>query len=388
MQSYRLYKEAPVVLKGSLREFILADIFNLLAQQKITGKLILTTGYNEGIIAFKEGLIAGAVKGDEKLPRKLFLLLVNIYNFSYEEVKGLFSSFETNIKGLFAEIIHQNMIPRDVLESFATDVVEDITCGFFLWTKGTYYFSSVPYVDDIAPSCVSISIENMAMEAMRRVDEWNRMQKVIQDDMVFVPSERRVPELPERIDPIGNPEEYLFSKIDGISPVAALIRTTCLTEYKVYESLQSLINANRVTPLSTRISQSVVAALEKKEMETRKGAKPATTAAVIAIGICMTAIIIFMGAIFLRGLVLLDRTIDSELARIELPLDETIQKVAIASLHYHGMKGATTTNVQELTEVSLLLKTDITPLLKMRSIKELPQNKKNYILYPGTLMKK
>jgi hypothetical protein len=377
-----------VVLKGSLREFILADIFNLLAQQKITGKLILSTGEEEGIIAFKEGLVAGAIKGDEQLPRKLFILLVNFYNFSYDEIKGLFASFETNINGLFAEIIHQKMIPREALESFATDVVEDITCGFFLWTKGTYYFSSVPYVDDIAPSCVSISVENMAMEAMRRVDEWNRMQKTIRNDIVFVPSERRVPELPERIDPLEQPEEYLFSKIDGISPVAALFRTTCLTEYKVYESLQGLINENRVTPLSSRISQSVVAALEKKEMETRKGAKPATTAAVIAIGICMACTIFFIGAIFLRGLVLLDLAIDAELARIELPLDETIEKVAIATLHYHGMKGATTVNVQELTKVSLLLKSDITPLLKMRSIKELPQNKKNYILYPGTLMKK
>jgi hypothetical protein len=183
------------------------------------------------------------------------------------------------------------------------------------------------------------------------------------------------------------PGDYLFSKIDGISPVASLIRTTCLTEYKVYENLQVLINANRVTPLSSRISQSVVAALEKKDMETRKRAKPATTAAIIAIGICMACTIIFMGAIFLRGIVLLDLTIDAELARIELPFDETIQKVAIASLHYHGIKGATIANVQELTQVSLLLKTDITPLLKMRSIKELPQLRKNYILYPGTLMK-
>ena len=378
----------PVVLKGSLREFILADIFNLLAQQKITGKLMLSTGDEEGMIAFKEGLIAGAVKEDEQLPRKLFILLVNFYNFSHDEIKGLFASFENNINGLFAEIIHQNMIPREVLESFATDVIEDITCGFFLWTKGTYYFSSVPYVDDIAPSCVSISVENMAMEAMRRVDEWNRMQKTIRDDIVFVPSERRVPEMPERIDPLEQPEEYLFSKIDGISPVAALFRTTCLTEYKVYESLQGLINANRVTPLSSRISQSVVAALEKKEKETRRGAKPATTAAVIAIGICMACTIIFIGAIFLRGMVLFDLVVDAELARIEVPLDETIQKVAIATLHYHGIKGATIANVQELTKVSLLLKTDITPLLKMRSIKELPQTKKNYILYPGTKMKK
>lgn len=84
----------------------------------------------------------------------------------------------------------------------------------------------------------------------------------------------------------------------------------------------------------------------------------------------------------------MDLEIDAKLARLELPLSETIQKVAIASVHYHGMKGSTTSNVQELTETGLLLKSDITPLISMKSIKELPQTKKNYILYPGQIMKK
>jgi hypothetical protein len=377
-----------VVLKGSLREFILADIFNLLAQQKITGKLIMTTGDQEGIIAFKEGLIAGAVKSDEQLPRKLFNFLVNVCKYSYDETKGLFDSYESNINGLFNEILHLNLMRQEVLESFAISVVEDLACGFFLWTKGTYYFSSVPYIDDIAPSCVAISVENMAMEAMRRVDEWNRMQKSISNDMVFVPSERRIPELPEQIDPLEQTEEYVYSKIDGISPVAALFKTTCLTEYKVYEALQSLINANRVTPLSTRISQSVVAALEKKESEKHKAVKPITTVVAVAIGICMSLTIIFIGTVLLHGLILLDTEIDARLAGLEVPLGQTIQKVAVASLQYHGMKGSSTGNVQELTAAGLLLKSDIAPLFEMRSIKELPQTKKNYILYPGSTMTK
>ncbi|MBN1130497.1 MAG: DUF4388 domain-containing protein [Chitinispirillaceae bacterium] len=372
-----------MVLKGSLREFILADIFNLLAQQKITGKLILSTGDEEGILAFKEGLVAGAVKGDEQIRRKLFNVLVTVCNYPGDEIRGLFQSFENNMDGLFNEILHQNLLSKEVLESFAVSVVEDIACGFFLWTKGTYYFSSVPYVDDIAPSCVSISVENMAMEAMRRVDEWNRMKKSITNEVVFVTSERRPPELSDAIDPLTQPEEYVYSRIDGISPVSALFRTTCLTEYKVYEALQSLINSGRITPLSTRISQSVVAALEKKEMETQKEIRPLTTIAALGITLVMALVIAFMGSSLLRGVILLDLEIDRQLARLEVPLGGTIQKVAIATLHYHGLKGTPTSSVQELTRKGLLMESDIKPLFTMRSIKELPRAKKNYILYPG-----
>jgi hypothetical protein len=377
-----------MVLKGSLREFILADIFNLLAQQKITGKLILSTGEDEGIIAFKEGLISGAVKGDEQIPRKLFNLLVTVYHYPGDEIRGLFQSFERNMNGLFNEIIRLNLLTREVLESFALSVVEDIACGFFLWTKGTYYFSSVSYVDDIAPSCISISVENMAMEAMRRVDEWNRMTKNINNEVVFVPNERRPPELTDSINPLVQPDEYVYSKIDGISPVSALFRTTCLTEYKVYEALQELINTSRVTPLSTRISQSVVAALEKKEMETRKGIQPMTTLAAAGIAVVMSLTIVFLGAILLRGMILFDLEINRKLVKLEVPLGGTIHKVAVATLHYHGLMGSPTSNVQELIKTGLLMESDIKPLFVMRSIKELPRTEKNYILYPGLLKKK
>ncbi|MBN2036799.1 MAG: DUF4388 domain-containing protein [Chitinispirillaceae bacterium] len=377
-----------MVLKGSLREFILADIFNLLTQQKITGKLILSSGEEEGIIAFRDGYVAGAVKGEEQLQKKLFSLLVHDFRFSREEIVGLFASYDNNLSGLFHEIVHLKLVGKELLESYAVSVVEDIACSFFLWTKGTYYFSSVPFIEDMAPHCVSISIENLAMEAMRRVDEWNRMQKFITKDMVFVPNERRAPEVPAQLDPLEQTLEYVYEKIDGISPVAALFRSTSLTEYKVYEALQELINENRITPLSTRISQSVVAALEKKELETRKVYRPLTTLAAAVTGLAMILVIVFIGTMLLHRLILLDFNINARLAALELPLGETMQKVAVASLLYRATHGTITTSIEELAKASLLLESDIRPLYKMKSIKELPTSAKNYILYPNAILRK
>ena len=156
-----------MVLKGSLREFILADIFNLLAQQKITGKLLLSTGEKEGFIIFKEGVVVGAIKAEENLSSKVFNLLVGARGYSREEIRAVFNSHESNINSLFKEIVHLNLLPKQTLESFAVSVIEDIVCCFFLWIKGTYHFSSVRVVDDIAATCVSISVENIIMEAMK-----------------------------------------------------------------------------------------------------------------------------------------------------------------------------------------------------------------------------
>lgn len=369
-----------MVLKGSLREFILGDIFNLIAQQKITGKLLLSTEDEDGIIVLKEGIIAAAIKGDEHISTKLFNLLVGAYHLPQEEMEGLFTSYENNINSLFNEIIRLNIIPGDVLAAYATSITEDICCSFFLWNKGTYYFASVPIVDDIAPNCVSISVEAIAMEASRRVDEWNRMQKVIHPDSVFVPAERRSRDAQPPIDPLGQPEEYVYSKIDGMSTVTTLYHTSGLTEYKVYEAINSLLAANRIAPLSSNISQSVVAALEKREMERKKGPKPLTTLATLLVAAAMIISIAFIGGVLLHGLILSGISAQAHIDRLELPLAQSMQKVAIASLQYHAMHCQQPGSLNDLTKASFLLKSDLRPLITAKTIKKLSFADKNYML--------
>jgi hypothetical protein len=369
-----------MVLKGSLREFILGDIFNLIAQQKITGKLLLSSGNEEGIIVLKDGIIAAAIKGDEHISSKLFNLLVGAYHLPQEEMQGLFTSYESNINSLFNEIVRLNILPGDVLAAFATSITEDICCSFFLWNKGTYYFASVPIVDDIAPNCVSISVEAIAMEASRRVDEWNRMQKNIHPESVFVPTERHNGAVEPAIDPLGRPEDYVYSKIDGMSTVSTLYRNSGLTEYKVYEAINVLLSTNRIAPLASNISQSVVAALEKREMERKKGPKPLTTLATLFVAGGIIISLVFIGEFLMQGLLLSGISSQSRMDRLELPLTESLQKVAIASLQYHALLCQQTSNINDLTSGSYLLKSDLRPLITAKTIKKLSFQDKGYIL--------
>jgi hypothetical protein len=370
-----------LVLKGSLREFILADIFNLLAQQKITGKLLLSTGEKEGVIIFKEGVVVGAIKGEEQLVTKVFNLLVGAYRYPREEIQSIFRTHENNINNLFNELVHLNLLPKDVLESYAISVIEDIVCCFFLWIKGTYHFTSVRVVENVSASCVAISVENLIMEAMRRVDEWHRMEKVIHDDMVFVPSERIDKSAIKDVNPFQQADEFVYSKIDGISTVATIFRTSCLTEYKVYECLNSLLAAKRITPLSARISQSVVAALEKKELEEKRATTSFSTIAAILITAAMIIVTLFIGKFFIHDMIFSGQKINVRLSTLEVPLSETMQKTMIASLQYHAFYGIDSPDPYDLIKVSLLLKIDMRPMAEMNALKKLPLKKKNYLQY-------
>ena len=60
-----------MVLSGTLQEFILADIFQILAQQKATGRLILSDGPRRGLAVLQCGIIVSAEEDGETFRNKL-----------------------------------------------------------------------------------------------------------------------------------------------------------------------------------------------------------------------------------------------------------------------------------------------------------------------------
>nr|MCU0609623.1 DUF4388 domain-containing protein [Chitinispirillaceae bacterium] len=339
-----------MVLKGSLREFILADIFNLLSQQKITGKLLLATTGNEGTIIFKDGCIVGASKRNEQLIRKVYSLLLSSRH-PHEEMRPLFDSCGNNINGLFGELVRGNLISKERLIDFAASVIEDLCCSFFVWNKGTYEFSSLPYVDNAVPAGVKLPVEGIIMEASRRVDEWQRMRKVIQDESLFVPSEREPGTIDDEYDPVTQPEQFLLSRLDGITNVANLIRSSCLTEYRVYETLTSLLKAGHISPPTADMARSVVAEHDKSggSLKSKSGSSWTGVVVIIALNI-----ILLLAGSMINRLILQPRDIDARQYALEQSLTRASQKVEIATLTFRALYGTPTVSTDDLIRTGLL----------------------------------
>jgi hypothetical protein len=217
------------------------------------------------MVIFKDGLVAGAEKDDEHFSSKLFNYLVEFKNLEAPKVQELFTLCEGDQGELSRKIVDSNIISSKDLVSFAESVVEDITCSMFLWKTGTYRFNSLKTVNALNPAAISIPVENIVMEAMRRVDEWARMRDVISHDSIFVKVQKSDSHSSDATDPFERTVDYVYARVNGISPVAEIIKESCLTEYKIYESLNSLLIAEKITPLSEKITRSVHAALEKKK---------------------------------------------------------------------------------------------------------------------------
>ncbi|NLP01854.1 MAG: DUF4388 domain-containing protein [Fibrobacter sp.] len=341
-----------MVLSGTLREFILADVFQLLTQQKITGKLILNNGRSEGFVIFQNGLVVAAQKDDEKFLSKLYNYLISVKKHSSSKIRALFAAFEGDISGLTNEITVMGLIPKHDLNMLAESTTMDIACSLFLWKTGTYRFNSITNVDSLVPAEISIPVENIVMEAMRRVDEWNRMLQCISEQSIFVRNQKNANDLMQEIDPLSDPDSYILMRINGTSPVKDLLSSLCLSEYKIYESLYNLLQNKRITFLSDRISQSVQAALHKKEREHSTSRFYTLYSILTALGIIL--LILFMALVVFKKVIVPDRATDAHHSRIELPSALAKEKASIAKIYYRAKYSTEPQSPEELKEFKLL----------------------------------
>jgi hypothetical protein len=341
-----------MVLSGTLKEFILADVFNLLTQQKITGRLVLTRGKLEGGIVFKDGIIVGADMGDESLPNKLFNLIAGIKRKSPEHVGQLFNANAGNLSLLTTNILERNLMTSKEMKRFAESCVEDICCSLLMWNQGSYRFNSLRSVATVACGFVTIPTEHIIMEGMRRVDEWGRMQEYISEDMIFVPAVKGNDSGPsDDLDVTTAPDEYVLSMLNGTNTVGSIKKSGCLCEYKVYESIHSLLQAQRITALHAKYTQTIQAALKRKNAEDSSALNGTFFGSLFSTAVAVVFVAFFL---FCR-IVLLPQTGGTPVAERSAGMTDATWA---AKLLHQALTGEQATNLRTLKDAGLLTDRD------------------------------
>jgi hypothetical protein len=344
-----------MVLSGTLREFILADVMQLLTQQKVTGKLSLNCGNAEGYIIFRDGDIVAAAKEQESFAIKLFSYLTVYQKQPKNKVRELFTKYKDNLAELTRYLEAKNIFTHDELELYAMNMAIDIACSLFLWTSGHYQFDSIKSVDNLIPAGIDIPVENVVMEAMRRIDEWHRMHEAINEETIFIQNEVQA-ELPEYNSPDDDPSIYLYHRIDGTSSVKDFLTDSFLTEYKIYETLYTLVQSEAIRSLSDTVTRSIKAALQKKEQEASvASAIPPIFSFIFSTGCIL--IIILLSWLF-RGVFSSELNIKSSVARSRLNFRIAEQHQNDAQIFFMTRSLYPTSQNDELQDYSLITKKD------------------------------
>jgi hypothetical protein len=226
-----------MALSGSLREFSLSEILQLLSSQRKTGALRLTRGNESRVVYLLEGRIAAARDRGYTREDPLARFLKRIHRLSDEQLRGIESIHAESNRDLVDLLLNGRYLEREEMSVLYERMVLDVLHDILSWEDGTYSFSNVSPPESALS--VSLSTESMLMEAVRRQDELRRYRQKLTDPGLIL----GLKELPDPDAPLTEEEKELFGLVDGRRTLGELVVESPFTDFEAYEALFRLVDA-------------------------------------------------------------------------------------------------------------------------------------------------
>jgi hypothetical protein len=174
-----------MALEGSIKEFGLADIFQLIHLQKKTGVLTLEGGGAIVTVQFDEGRVIAAQRGPGVLLETVGELLLQGERLSRpDHARAVRRAQETRQK--LARVLEElQLATRDELRAVLRLAVTETIFNVFRLKEGRYSFQVSPLGYD-RDYLEPLPTEHLLMEAMRRLDEWPAIERVLPNFDVLI----------------------------------------------------------------------------------------------------------------------------------------------------------------------------------------------------------
>jgi len=167
-----------MALKGTLKDFGIADIFQLIGQQQKVGVLHLTEGEQEVHVAFREGNVVRAESATRKKRELLGDMLVRAGLISPRQIEEALEEQQRTLKRLGDILVASGAVTREALRDTTQLQTSETLYKLFSWKSGHYEFEATE-VDFDPESITPIRSETVLMEGFRRVDEWPVIRRKI-----------------------------------------------------------------------------------------------------------------------------------------------------------------------------------------------------------------
>lgn len=248
-----------MALKGTLKDFGLPDIFQLLFLQKKTGILTVRSDHNEVTITFRKGFIVSADSLQDPLEDRLGQLLVRAQVITEHQLQKALEVQKETLQHLGHILVSLRFLTTDKLQKYLRLVITQKIYRLFHWKDGEYYFEPWEEKAFQEDYFVPLSAQAVLMEGVRMLDEWPLVKEKIPSlEMVFErnkeidPStivvtdtvkEGRAPVATEMGAVIITPQAHqLYQAIDSIRTVRDLMDCCGLNDFETCRLLCQLID--------------------------------------------------------------------------------------------------------------------------------------------------
>lgn len=175
-----------VALHGNLRDFGIAEVFQLIGQQRKTGTLVVGDGEEAIFLAFDNGrVVRGGPLGSRLAREPLGQQLVRSGYLTRDQLADLQLESERSARPLSDLLLATGLIEADTLDQMQHLLTKETVFDVMRRTGGDFNFTAEPVVHDTKPENL-LGAEQILMDGLRMLDEWQTFASIVpSEDMIF-----------------------------------------------------------------------------------------------------------------------------------------------------------------------------------------------------------
>ena len=298
-----------MALEGTLRDFSLADIFQLIGLQRKTGVLTLRGKDDTVTVTFLDGKVVGADSLNRRLENRLGSVLIRNGTLTQEQLARALEIQKETLQRLGFILTHYGIITSDALRQAIQQQILQIVYRLFRWKDGDYHFSQETTIEYDRDNVVPITAESILMEGARMIDEWPIIEKRIRSyDLVFKKKQiaqeivvvgaddadevdfDQSPTMARRKKPaasnnirISDEEKHIYDLVDGTRTVGDIVEISRYSEFDTNKALYELLTRDLIEEVRVSKAAAIVEATPLDETEVAETPVPLPLVAVLAL---------------------------------------------------------------------------------------------------------
>ncbi|HET7434700.1 MAG TPA: DUF4388 domain-containing protein [Thermoanaerobaculia bacterium] len=272
-----------MALEGTLRDFSLADIFQLIGLQRKTGVLTLRGKDDTVTVTFLDGKVVGADSLNRRLENRLGTVLIRTGVLTQDQLNRALEIQRETLQRLGFILTHYGIISQESLREAIQLQIMQIVYRLFRWKDGDYHFSQETTIEYDRDNVTPITAESILMEGARMIDEWPIIEKRIRSyDMVFrkkltdqeivvvgadeadeidfdadAPRGRRKAAASDKIR-ISQEEKSIYDLVDGTVTVGDIVEVARLSEFDTNKALYELLTRDLIEEVRGQSAAAVI----------------------------------------------------------------------------------------------------------------------------------
>src|SRR4030066_1278683 len=236
-------------LEGSIKEFGLAEILQLISMQKKSGIVSIshegestTLNFDNGQLVFATSIFGGETK-------RLGEILVNSGKLTKKDIEKTLRIQETTNDKIGAIFVSSGLISTDEVKEALQQQLMDVVFHVLRWKDGYYKFNACE-IDYDREFQIPVQTDFILMEGSRMVDEWGYIESKISSVNIIFSQTDRGSEIEQLFSRLSPDEVTIYNLVDGNRDISDILIASQLGKFPLFRIILTLMMSGLITQTS------------------------------------------------------------------------------------------------------------------------------------------